>query len=153
MYVAVSWWRECQYIPFPLCFYANNTVFTNLLSFLTLKIKLVSLQHLSLSVKHFFNGPFWSINCALDNGPRKFCSAVSEKLRQQTVLSNIFHFGQISKFKKGVTPRKKIESKFPVDMHNYTLCPSFLRSFTKFCYTVSEELCWHYTLRNLLRGV
>ena len=37
-------------------------------------------------------------------------------------FSSIFHFGQISKFKKGVTPRKKIESKFPVDMHIYTLC-------------------------------
>ena len=38
--------------------------------------------------------------------------------------SSIFHFGQISKFKKGVTPRKKIESKFPVDMRIYTFCPS-----------------------------
>ena len=37
---------------------------------------------------------------------------------------SIFHFGQISKFKKGVTPRKKMESKFPVDMHIYTLCLS-----------------------------
>ena len=39
----------------------------------------------------------------------KFCWAVSEELRLQTVLSSIFHFGQISKFKKGVTPRKKME--------------------------------------------
>ena len=38
--------------------------------------------------------------------------------------NNIFHFGQISKLKKGVTPGKKIESKFPVDMRIYTLCPS-----------------------------
>ena len=38
--------------------------------------------------------------------------------------SSIFHFGQISKFKKGVAPRKKVESKFPVDMHIYTLFPS-----------------------------
>ena len=37
---------------------------------------------------------------------------------------SIFHFGQICKFKKGVTPRKKVESKFPMDMHIYTLCPS-----------------------------
>ena len=36
---------------------------------------------------------------------RKFRWAVSEKWRWQTVLSSIFHFGQISKFKKG-TPRK-----------------------------------------------
>ena len=36
----------------------------------------------------------------------------------------IFNFGQISKFKKGLSPRKKIESKFPVDMRIYTLCPS-----------------------------
>ena len=40
-------------------------------------------------------------------------------------FSSIFHFGQISKFKRGVTPRKKkTESKFPVDMYIYTLCPS-----------------------------
>ena len=44
--------------------------------------------------------------------------------------SSIFHFGQISKFKKGVTPRKKMESKFPVDMHIYTLYMSFIT--TKF---------------------
>ena len=43
--------------------------------------------------------------------------------------SSIFPFCQISKFKKGVTPRKKLESKFPVDMHIYTLCPSLLQSF------------------------
>ena len=57
-------------------------------------------------------------------------------------FSIIFHFGQISKFKKGVTLRKKIESKFPVDMHIYTLRPSELPSFTKFCWAVSEELRW-----------
>ena len=39
-------------------------------------------------------------------------------------FSSIFHFRQISEFKKGVNPRKKMESKFPVDMHIYTLCPS-----------------------------
>ena len=39
-------------------------------------------------------------------------------------FSSIFHFGQIYKFKKGVTPRKKVESKFSVNMHIYTLCPS-----------------------------
>ena len=38
--------------------------------------------------------------------------------------SSIFHFGQISKLKKGVTPRKKIESKLSVDMHIYILSPS-----------------------------
>ena len=48
-------------------------------------------------------------------------------------FSTIFHFGQISKFKKGVTPRKKMESKFPVDMPIYTLCPSYLQNFRKFC--------------------
>ena len=47
--------------------------------------------------------------------------------------SSIFHFGQISKLKKGVTPRKKVESKFPMKMHIYTLCPSLLQSFRKFC--------------------
>ena len=55
-------------------------------------------------------------------------------------ISSIFHFGQISKFKKAVTPRKKMESKFPADMHIYTLCPSLLQSFKKFCWVVSEEL-------------
>ena len=54
--------------------------------------------------------------------------------------SSIFHFGQISKFKKGVTPRKKMESKFPVDMGIYTSCSLYLQSFTKFCWAVSEEL-------------
>ena len=38
----------------------------------------------------------------------KFCLAVSEELRWPTVWSSIFHFGQISKFRKGVTPRKKL---------------------------------------------
>ena len=39
-------------------------------------------------------------------------------------FSSIFQFGQISKFKKGIILIKKMESKFPVDMHIYTLCPS-----------------------------
>ena len=39
-------------------------------------------------------------------------------------FSSIFHFGQISKFKKGKLQEKKMESKFPVDMHIFTLCPS-----------------------------
>ena len=39
-------------------------------------------------------------------------------------FSSIFYFGQISKFKKGVTPSKEIESKFPVDMRIYIECPS-----------------------------
>ena len=48
-------------------------------------------------------------------------------------FSSIFHFCQISKFKKRVIQRKNTESKFPVDMHIYTLCPSLLQSFRKFC--------------------
>ena len=116
-------------------------------------------------------------------------------------FSSIFHFRQFSKFKKGVTPKKKrnqnflwicpskhyvlhyykvsgnsvepfqrscpnklcwvisfiltkflsskraqlrekkIESKFPVNGRIYTLCPSYLQSFTKFCWALSEELC------------
>ena len=39
-------------------------------------------------------------------------------------FSSIFHFGQISKFQKGVNPRKKFQSKFPVDKRIYILCPS-----------------------------
>ena len=53
-------------------------------------------------------------------------------------FSSIFHFRQFSKFKKGVTPTKKRQ--FPVDMRIYTLCPSQLQSFMKFCRAVSEEL-------------
>ena len=54
----------------------------------------------------------------------KFCWANSVELWWQTILSSIFHFGQISKFKKGHYFQKKFESKFPVDMHIYTLSPS-----------------------------
>ena len=83
-------------------------------------------------------------------------------------FSSVFHFWQISKLTKGATPRKKNESKFHVDMHIYMVCPSQLRSLTKFCWVVSEELRWqekqdwrtdwqtgqkHYTLRNSLCGV
>ena len=64
-------------------------------------------------------------------------------------FSSIFHFRQISKFKKGVTPRKKMESKFPVDLHIYTLCPSLLQSFRKFCWAVSEELRSQTVLSNI----
>ena len=39
-------------------------------------------------------------------------------------FSSIFQYGQISKFEKDVTPRKKIESKFSVDMRLYAFCPS-----------------------------
>ena len=38
-------------------------------------------------------------------------------------FSCIFHFGQVSKFKKGVIPRKNW-FKFPVDMHIHMVCPS-----------------------------
>ena len=41
--------------------------------------------------------------------------------------------------KRGITPRIKIESEFPVDMHIYTLSPSLLQSFGKFCWVVSED--------------
>ena len=55
-------------------------------------------------------------------------------------FSSIFFFRQISNFKKSVIQRKKMESKFPVDMHIYTFCPSLLQSFRKFCWAVLEEL-------------
>ena len=55
---------------------------------------------------------------------------------------NIFHFHQITKFKKGHCSQKKIESKCPVDMHIYTLCPSLLQRFRKFDWAVSEVLRW-----------
>ena len=60
------------------------------------------------------------------------------------LLCRIFHFDQISKYKKVAlllesevalkncfSSKKKIE--FPVKMHIYTLCPSLLQIFTKFC--------------------
>ena len=72
----------------------------------------------------------------------KFSWAVSVDLRWRTVSYSIFHFGQISMFKMGVTLRNKIESKFPVSMRIYTKCPSLLQSFMKFCWVVSEELRW-----------
>ena len=52
----------------------------------------------------------------------------------------IFNFGQISKFKKGVTPRKKIESKFPVDcastlyvLRNYKVSRNSGKWFQRTC--------------------
>ena len=82
------------------------------------------------------------MSCAsLQQSFTKFCWAVSEELRWQTVLSSIFHFGQISMLKKGVILRRKNTwIKFPVDMRINTLYPSLLQSFTKFCWAVSEEL-------------
>ena len=44
--------------------------------------------------------------------------------------------------KRGITPPQKNEPEFPVDMHIYTLSPSWLQSFTKFCWAVSQELRW-----------
>ena len=58
----------------------------------------------------------------------KFCWAVPVELRWRTVWSSIFNFCQISKYKNGHYSQKKIESKFPVVMHIYTLCPSLLQS-------------------------
>ena len=55
--------------------------------------------------------------------------------RFQRSFSSIFHFGQISKYKKGVIPRKKIESKFPVDMHAHLHIMSCIT--TKF-----QEILW-----------
>ena len=59
--------------------------------------------------------------------PTKFHEVLSSGFRGVALtncFNRIFHFGQISKFKKGVTPRKKMESKFPVDMRIYKLYPS-----------------------------
>ena len=47
-----------------------------------------------------------------------------------------------SKFKGGVTSKKKIESKFPANMHIYALSPLKLQSLRKFCWAVSEEFHW-----------
>ena len=45
--------------------------------------------------------------------------------------SSIFHFGKFSKFNNGVTQRKKIESKFPVDKRIYTLSLAKLERWKK----------------------
>ena len=70
----------------------------------------------------------------------KFCWAVSEELRKQTVFSSIFHFGQISKFKKGVTLRKKMESNFlrictstHYVLHNYIVSRNSVERFQRSC--------------------
>ena len=41
-----------------------------------------------------------------------------------------------------------MESKFPVDMHIYIICPWQLQKFTKFCWVVSENLRWPTVLRS-----
>ena len=58
-------------------------------------------------------------------------------------------FWSKSKFKKGEIFHKKIESKIPVDMHIYTLCPSLLQSFRQFCGAVSKELRWQTVLNSI----
>ena len=89
------------------------------------------------------NMHIYTLSPSLLQSFRKFCYAVSEELHWQPVLSSIFHLGQISKLKKGLTRRKKNESKLPVDMHIYMVCPSQIQSFTKFCWGVSEEMGCH----------
>ena len=71
-------------------------------------------------------------------------SAFPAKISTHYVLHNykVSRNSFTSKYKRGVIPRKKMESKFPVDMHIYMVCPSQLQSFTKFCWAVSEELRW-----------
>ena len=44
-------------------------------------------------------------------------------------FSGIFHFGQVQKPRNS---EKKNKSKFPVDMHIYTLCPSLLQMLSGF---------------------
>jgi hypothetical protein len=41
-----------------------------------------------------------------------------------------------------ITPTKFRWSTFPGNMHNHIWCPYYLPSFMKFCFVVSEELCW-----------
>ena len=48
-------------------------------------------------------------------------------------LAKLFLSSKRSKLRE-----KKIETKFPVDMHIYMVCPSQLQSFRKFCWAVSE---------------
>ena len=67
---------------------------------------------------------------------------VSEGLRWQTVSVVSFILAKFLSSKRVITARKKIESKFPVDMHIYMVSPSKLQSFRKFCWAVSEGLRW-----------
>ena len=54
-------------------------------------------------------------------------------------FSSIFHFDQISKFKTGVIPREKIESKFPVAINE---CTNFKKSvFSHFLEHVWTKSC------------
>ena len=57
---------------------------------------------------------FVSISPSLLLSFTNFCWAVSEELRWQTVSVVSFILAKFLNSKKGVTPRKKIESKFPV---------------------------------------
>ena len=64
-------------------------------------------------------------------------------------FSSIFHFRQFLSSKRALLQEKKFESKFLVDMQIYTLWPSILQSFTKFCWAVSEELRWQTVLSSI----
>ena len=71
---------------------------------------------------------------------REFCWAASEELRWQIVLRSIFHFGQISKFQKGVTPRKKLNQNFLwictsswYVLHNYLVLRNSVERFQRSC--------------------
>ena len=55
----------------------------------------------------------------------KFCCVISEELRWQTVAE--VYWSKL--VQRGVTPRKKIESFFPVDMHIYIVCPYYVKRF------------------------
>ena len=76
----------------------------------------------------------------------KFCWAVSEKLRWQT-FSSIFHFNQISKFKKGVTPKKKLNQNFlwicistHYFFHYYNVSRNSVERFQRSCYSLLSTL-------------
>ena len=72
----------------------------------------------------------------------RFFWAVSVELCWPTVWVVSLIFVKFRSSKRGIAPRKKIESKCPVDMHIYTLCPSLLQSFRKSYWAISEELRW-----------
>ena len=62
------------------------------------------------------------------------------------MLSSIFHFGQISKFKKGVTPRKKRNQKFlwictstNYVLYYYKVSGNSVERFQRSC---ANKLCW-----------
>ena len=72
---------------------------------------------------------------------------ISDGQSDRKTVSSELHKIILAKVQKGFKLLlKKIKSTFPVKMHTYTLCPSYLQSFMKFCSAVSVEMRWRFSL-------